>query len=65
MASVLLFGSFLVWAVLDLKSAYGRSRGEIPAVKIWADFAALIIGFALTAILVMFLHQYLFGVPIV
>ena len=64
-ASVLMFGSFLVWALLDLKSAYGRPRGEIPAPKIWADFAALAIGFALTAILVMFLHQYLFGVPIV
>ncbi|MEP0942730.1 MAG: NnrU family protein [Rhizobiaceae bacterium] len=64
-ASVLLFGGFLIWAALDLKSAYGRPRGEIPAPKVWADLAALVIGFAVTAILVMFLHQYLFGVPIV
>ena len=64
-ASVLLFGGFLVWALLDLKSAYGRPRGEIPTPKLWVDFVALAVGFALTAILVMFLHQYLFGVPIV
>ena len=64
-ASVLLFGGFLVWALLDLKSAYGRDRGELPPPKVWADFASLVIGFAVTAVLVMFLHRYLFGVPVV
>ena len=65
MASVVLFGGFLIWALLDLKSAYGRPKGEPVAPKVWLDLAALAIGFAVTAIFVMFLHQYLFGVPIV
>ena len=64
-ASVVLFGGFFIWAALDLKSAYGRPVGELPAPKVWADLAALAIGFVVTAIFVMFLHQYLFGVPVI
>lgn len=62
MASVLLFGAFLVWAVADLVSAAARPAGETPETKLWPDLASIGIGLALTWAFVSFAHEWLFGV---
>lgn len=61
-ASVALFGSFLVWAILDLISALGRNEPAPVVVKPRADVTAVFAGTALWAVFVMGLHRVLFGV---
>lgn len=64
-ASMLLFGSFLVYAIVDRVSV--KKRGLAPAsVKhpIWRDALVVIIGFGAYLLIVM-KHAYLFGVPVI
>ncbi|NQE63713.1 NnrU family protein [Caulobacter sp. RHG1] len=61
-ASAALFGSFLVWAILDLISALGRREPAPVVVKPRADVIAVFAGTALWAVFVMGLHRVLFGV---
>ena len=64
LADVLLFGSFLTWAVLDRISLKRREQRPIP----WAlpsrfnDAIAVGGGLALYAVFVLWLHAWLFGV---
>lgn len=65
MASVILFGSFLAYAVIDRIAV--KRRGEIgpPAnVKpsLTADMIALVVGLGLSAAIILWLHPILFGV---
>ena len=65
LADVLLFGSFLLWAVLDFRSARQRDRlaGTAYAAGHWAGtLATLVIGAALWALLAFWLHALAFGV---
>ena len=65
LADVLLFGSFLLWAVLDFRSARQRDRlaGTVYAAGHWAGtLATLVIGAALWALLAFWLHALAFGV---
>ena len=71
-ASLLLFGAFLAWGVMDLVSCYRRPRDNPHAADggattaWWPDVAAIVIGVVLTWAFVSFLHEWLFGVsPIV
>lgn len=67
-AGVVLFGAFLVWAVVDLIVALGRLAvaPSPPAVSGTYDIVAVVAGLALYALLVWRLHAWLFGVsPIV
>ncbi|MCW8859394.1 MAG: NnrU family protein [Deltaproteobacteria bacterium] len=64
---ILLFGSFFVWAVLDLVSMGRRAQRPLPGApdsKV-NDFVALIGGLALYAVFVGGLHAVLIGVPLV
>jgi uncharacterized membrane protein len=61
-ASVLLFGSFLVWAIIDLKSALHRPMGERQAPNLRNDALAVGIGLAIYILLAWKLHEWLFGV---
>ena len=64
-ADLLLFGAFLVWAVADLVSSYGRDRRNAvvyPAASWGATAGAIVAGFVLWAALVGGLHFWLFGV---
>lgn len=64
-ADVLLFGSFLVWAGavrVSLKYRPARPIRTLPASKA-NDATAIVGGLALYAILVLWLHAKLFGVP--
>lgn len=64
LASVLLFGSFLAWAVWN-RIAVKRRGGALPAQGpvVW-DIAAIGSGLALWVLFVWKLHQWLIGVPI-
>lgn len=63
---VLLFGSFLAWAVLVRISMKRRQRaGEVvtrPFVSVKWDIAAIVIGIILYGVIVMYLHEALIGV---
>ena len=61
-ASTLLFGSFLVWAVIDLFAAVNRKEPAPVATKPIADLIALAAGTGLYLVFVFFLHRLLFGV---
>ncbi len=64
-ADVVLFGAFLVWAVLDLQSNYARDRANAvvyPAPEWGATIGAVVVGVVLWGLLLGGLHQWLFGV---
>jgi uncharacterized membrane protein len=61
---LLLFGSFLAWAVVDrisMKRRAQRSIMTLPATKA-NDAIAVVGGLAVYAVLVLWAHQWLFGV---
>ena len=63
-AGTVLFGAFLVYAVVDLVSAIGRGavKSFVPMPK--HDVIAIVGGTAV-ALAVMTFHRLLFGVPVV
>lgn len=62
---VLLFGSFLAWAVIDRISLKRRSGHPVPALpaKPANDAIAVIGGLVIYVLFVMWIHQWLIGVP--
>lgn len=65
LADVILFGSLLVWAVLDYIAARKRDRASgvsYPAVGVSRDIAAVVVGVVLTAVFAKWLHGPLIGV---
>jgi uncharacterized membrane protein len=66
LADIVLFGAFLVWAVLDYAAARRRDReaGRTypPAPGIARDAAAIVIGIGVWAAFAMYLHALLIGV---
>jgi uncharacterized membrane protein len=65
LADLLLFGSFLVWAVIDFGSCLSRDRlaGVLPvAGTLRADMICVLAGLLIWAIFVLFLHRWLFDV---
>jgi uncharacterized membrane protein len=67
LADILLFGSFLVWAVADrisVKRRTARAVAGLPASSA-NDFIVIIAGVALAAAFVHGLHTWLIGIPIV
>ncbi len=61
-ASVVLFGSFLVWAVIDLRSALKRPKIEKPAPILRNDIISVVVGLGLYGLFLWVLHEALFGV---
>ena len=64
-ADVLLFGSFLIWAVLNFRAARQRDRAEATryATGTWpATVLTLVLGIAAWAGMAFWAHQRLFGV---
>ena len=67
-ADILLFGAFLVWAVLDFRSARQRDRaaGTSEPAGTWANAAvAVAIGMAVWVLFMGYLHVWLIGVSVV
>jgi uncharacterized membrane protein len=69
LADVVLFGSFLMWSVFNFKAASARDRAtaqETPSVQATANTTAtlltLLIGVAMWALFVFYLHVQLVGV---
>jgi uncharacterized membrane protein len=65
LAALLLFGTFLAWAVLDRISV--KRRGDSgPAVgPLKWDVAAIVIGLFAYALFAFVLHEWLIGVPVI
>ena len=64
-ADAVLFGSFFVWSILDLIASYARDRRErivYAAPLMRATITSTIAGAAVWALLVFWLHLWLFGV---
>lgn len=64
-ADVVLFGSLLVWAVLDFRVLRKEDRAngtEYVAVSKQADIIAVVAGTAVWAAIAFFLHEWLIGV---
>jgi len=65
LADVVLFGVFLVWAVLVFRAARGRDRAAAappPAVRPGRDVVAVLVGLAAWAAFAFHLHAALIGV---
>lgn len=65
LADLLLFGGFLLWAVLDFRSARGRDRvagTPYPPGQGARDLVALVIGTLAWAVFAFWAHAWLFGV---
>lgn len=64
LASVLLFGTFLAWAVIDRISAK-RRNAPIPAPgPVSNDILAVVIGLVVYGLFIWKLHEWLIGVPV-
>jgi len=65
LADVVLFGAFLLWAVLDFRSARRRDRvsGAPARAGLWAnDLVTVVVGTVAWYVFAMYLHQPLIGV---
>lgn len=67
LAAVLLFGGFLVWAVVDRISLKRRPARTIPQLPRWSgnDLIAIVGGLAIYVAFIFWLHPLLFGVPVI
>lgn len=66
-ADVLLFGSFLAWAVACFVAARKRDRaaGTVYAAgKVVPTVITIVVGFVVTGVFAMALHKWLIGVPV-
>jgi uncharacterized membrane protein len=63
---IVLFGGFLVWAVLDRISVKRRPDAVTPAPSGWAakDGIAIVLGLGLYGLFVVSAHGWLFGMPL-
>lgn len=66
LGSVLLFGGFLAWAVLARISLKRRPGAVVPAAMPFGrnDVIAIAIGLAAYVVMVLWLHPWLIGVPV-
>ena len=66
LADVLLFGSFLVWAVVDRISLKRRTPPQVPALPSSRvnDVLVVVLGLALYVAFVFRGHEWLIGVPL-
>ncbi|CEJ12590.1 NnrU protein [bacterium YEK0313] len=67
LASMLLFGSFLAWAVIARISIKSRADEVEPPPAAWgrADAVAVVVGLVLAVVFMIWLHPLLIGVPAV
>ena len=63
LASVLLFGAFLVWAVVD-RVAVARRQDPLPAAGPRNDVIAVVSGLVIWAPFIWKVHEWMAGVPV-
>lgn len=67
LGDIVLFGAFLLWAVLDFRAARQRDRAAPvtrPAGGLAGDAVTLAIGLIGWAVFALYLHTWLIGVPV-
>ena len=66
LATFLLFGSFLIWAVADRISVMRRAQRPVPGPppSRYNDLIAVVVGLALYAAFLFGMHQWLIGVSV-
>jgi len=65
MASVILFGTFLIWAVFTLISVKKRGGAPPVASSFIPDVISIVIGGAIFVIFALYLHPWLIGVSVI
>jgi len=68
LGSIILFGSFLAWAVVDRISLKTRSDSGAPPIPVGGvrnDVIAVVVGLVVYAGLVLVFHPYVIGVPVI
>ncbi|MBL4725502.1 MAG: NnrU family protein [Rhizobiaceae bacterium] len=65
LASILLFGSILIWAVLNRISVERRSSVAPVVTSIYPDIIALVVGVGLWMLMLHVLHGMLIGVEVI
>ncbi len=67
LADVILFGSFLLWAVAVRVSLKNREPRRYPRAPLSPanDAIVVVAGLALSAVTILWLHEWLFGVPVI
>lgn len=65
LASVLLFGSILAWAIWNRIDVDRRSSGVLVASSIFPDIIALVVGLGLWLLMLYVLHGMLIGVEVI
>ncbi len=65
LASMLLFGAFLAWAVVDLIAVKRSGRGSVVAApRATFDAVAVVVGLAIYMFILRYGHVYLAGIPL-
>lgn len=66
LVDVILFGSFLVWAIMDRVSIIRRQPRRVPGFppSNFNDMIACVVGLGLYLAFFLWLHELLFGVPV-
>ncbi len=62
-ASILLFGGLLIWAVVTLILVKRRGEPAPVAKSSWSDATAVVGGIAVWALIMFWLHEWLIGMP--
>lgn len=63
LASLILFGSFLIYSVWNLIAVVGRDQPTPVFATYWGDVLAVALGLGTYVVLILWLHVWLFGVP--
>lgn len=64
LASILLFGTFLIWAVLLTINTNRRGNPPLDTISVRSDLIAVFVGVGLWAAFIMILHEWLIGVSV-
>ncbi len=64
LASIFLFGGFLLWAAIDFVSASRRPYAAQAETAWWPDVVSVALGLVVSWLLISWLHGWLFGVAL-
>lgn len=64
LGDIVFFGAFLLWAVFDFRAARRREREALPASRMAATMATLMIGVIAYYLFAFHLHVWITGVPV-
>lgn len=66
LADILLFASFLLWALFDLISLKKRRQRQLPSIPKtpYNDIIAITVGLAIYGSIILWLHTWLAGIPL-